>query len=253
MSKGKVLAIIPARYQSSRFPGKAVADLFGMPMVQWVYDKVKKCYAVDETWIATDDKRIEDAVAPFLSRVVMTPSNCENGTERAWAAYKAIRSEFDIILNVQGDEPLIKSEDIEKVIQCFENEQTQIASLYRKLDENENPDDPNLVKVVLKANNEALYFSRSRIPYDRSGNFTTTDFYAHVGIYGFRTKVLEEIMASPSSYLENREMLEQLRWLEAGFSIKMAKTTNKPRGIDTPEQLEILKTEARENPAIMKV
>lgn len=253
MSKGRVLAIIPARYQSTRFPGKVIAELCGMPMVQWVYDKAKQTRSVDEVWVATDHSAVEDALSPFLTRVVQTPSNCVSGTERAWSAYKAIRSEFDIILNIQADEPLISPEDIEKVISAFDRPETQIASLFRRMDQDEDPNDSNIVKVVLKRNNDALYFSRSRIPFDRDQSAEGNDFFAHVGIYGFKTSVLEEIMTqSNSSYLEGREMLEQLNWLEHGYQIKMARTEHKPRGVDTPEQLEAIIRDVKENPSIIK-
>ncbi|MDR1783622.1 MAG: 3-deoxy-manno-octulosonate cytidylyltransferase, partial [Dysgonamonadaceae bacterium] len=238
----KFLGVIPARYASTRFPGKPLADMAGKPMLQRVYERVSGLF--DKTVVATDDERIFDAVTRFGGEVVMTSPEHRSGTDRCYEAALKVGGGYDAIVNVQGDEPFIKPTQIELLKSCFDERDTQIATLVKPF----SPDadfetlfNPNSPKVVLNSRNEAIYFSRSIIPYIRGKEHTewlkSAVFYKHIGIYAFRSEILAEITALPQSTLEKAESLEQLRWIEYGYAIKCGITDEETIGIDTPEDL----------------
>lgn len=240
----KFIGIIPARYASSRFPGKPLADMAGKPMIQRVYEQVKNC--VDSVYVATDDVRIQQAVLHFGGNVVMTSQNHRSGTDRCFEAYQKIGQGYDIIINIQGDEPFIHPEQIESIKACFTDESVQIATLVKPFNESDDFEtilfNPNSPKVVVNKNNEAMYFSRSVVPYIRNKKYTewlhSHTFYKHIGMYAYRPDILAEITRLPQSPLEQAESLEQLRWLENGYRIKVGYTYQETIGIDTPEDLE---------------
>lgn len=239
----KFLGIIPARYASTRFPGKPLADIAGKPMIQRVYEQVAGL--LDEVCVATDDDRILQAVHSFGGKAVMTSSAHRNGTDRCYEALTKTRGNFDIVVNIQGDEPFIKPSQIELLKTCFEDGKTQIATLVNPFPEGVHFDvlfNPNTPKVILNKNREAIYFSRSVIPYIRGEHHTEWlklfTFYRHTGIYAYKSDVLGEITALPQSPLELAESLEQLRWIENGYTIKAGITGEETMGIDTPEDLE---------------
>lgn len=240
----KFIGIIPARYASSRFPGKPLADMAGKPMIQRVYEQVKNC--VDSVYVATDDVRIQQAVLHFGGNVVMTSQNHRSGTDRCFEAYQKIGQDYDIIINIQGDEPFIHPKQIESIKACFTDESVQIATLVKPFNESDDFEtvlfNPNSPKVVVNKNNEAMYFSRSVVPYIRNKKYTewlhSHTFYKHIGMYAYRPDILAEITRLPQSPLEQAESLEQLRWLENGYRIKVGYTYQETIGIDTPEDLE---------------
>ncbi len=238
-----VLAVIPARFASTRFPGKPLAVIGGKTMINRVYEQVSK--ALNDVVVATDDERIFDEVKSFGGKVVMTSANHQSGTDRCFEALTLIGNDFDIVVNIQGDEPFIQPEQILQLIDCFRDKSVEIATLARKIEVQEGNDflfNPNVVKVTFNQEMNALYFSRSVIPYLR--NVNEDDYlkqglhYTHIGMYAFRTEVLKQIVALPQSVHEKSESLEQLRWLDHGYSIRVAETNYKSFGIDTPEDLE---------------
>lgn len=240
----KFIGIIPARYASTRFPGKPLADIDGRSMIERVYRQVES--GVDAVCVATDDERIMRAVQAFGGRAVMTSDAHRSGTDRCYEAYTKAGEGYDVVINIQGDEPFIHPEQIETLKGCFSDASVQIATLVKPF----NPDDdfetvlfnPNTPKVVLNKNNEAMYFSRSVIPYIRGKQYTewlaAHPFYKHIGLYAYRADTLREITQLPQSPLELAESLEQLRWLENGYKIKAGVTHRETVGIDTPEDLE---------------
>lgn len=240
----KFIGIIPARYASSRFPGKPLADIGGMPMIQRVYKQVEG--VLDNVCVATDDEQIFKAVEAFGGNVVMTSSLHRSGTDRCYEAYAKVGTGYDVIVNIQGDEPFIHPEQIEALKACFSDPSTQIATLVKPFaataDFEKELFNPNSPKVVLNTNNEAMYFSRSVIPYMRGKNYTewlaNHTYYKHIGLYAYRAQTLQEITRLPPSPLELAESLEQLRWLENGYKIKAGITQRETVGIDTPEDLE---------------
>lgn len=239
----KFMAIIPSRYASTRFPGKPLIDLAGKPMIQRVYEQVKK--AVSEVWVATDDARIFDVVQSFGGNAVMTSSLHRSGTERCFEAYRKIGEKVDVVINIQGDEPFIQPEQIEELKNCFDSQAVQLATLVKPFRKEEGIDalfNPASPKVVIDNNFEALYFSRSVIPYvrdiDQSHWLDHHVFYKHIGIYGYRTDILKEIVSLPQSMLEKAESLEQLRWIENGYRIRVGVTDIETIGIDTPQDME---------------
>lgn len=238
----KFLAIIPARYASTRFPGKPLAMLGGKPMIQRVYEQVAG--VLDEAVVATDDERIFEAVERFGGRVVMTSTAHRSGTDRCREAYEKVGGDYDVVVNVQGDEPFIRREQLEALKRCFESPATQIATLvkpFTEADGLEALENPNSPKVVLDGGSQALLFSRSVIPYlrgvERNEWLAKHTFYKHIGIYAFRAETLMEVTALPPSRLELAESLEQLRWLENGYRIGVGITDFETIGIDTPEDL----------------
>ena len=239
----KFIGIIPARYASTRFPGKPLADMKGKYMIQRVYEQA--CKVLDRVCVATDDERIFNAVQSFGGQVVMTSTEHRSGTDRCFEAYTNLGDREDVVINIQGDEPFIKPEQIESLIACFDSPQTQIATLVRPFEEAEGYEalaNPNSPKVVMNEHHEALYFSRSIIPYLRGVEPTEWParhtYYKHIGMYGYRADVLARITRLPQSSLEMAESLEQLRWLQNGYTVKVGITTQETIGIDTPADLE---------------
>lgn len=238
----RFLGLIPARYASTRFPAKPLAMLGGKTVIQRVYEQVVGC--VDEAFVATDDVRIAEAVEAFGGKVVMTSTTHKSGTDRCHEAATKVGDQFDVIINIQGDEPFIHPSQIETVKQCFNDDSTQIATLVRPFPSDtslEQLQNPNGVKVVIDNDLHALYFSRSVIPYLRGVESSEWlkhhTFYKHIGLYAYQRSVLDEITSLPQSSLELSESLEQLRWLENGYTIKVGLTEVETIGIDTPEDL----------------
>jgi len=239
----KFIAIIPARYESSRFPGKPLVDMDGKPMIQRVYEQVKK--SINDVYVATDDERIMEAVESFGGKAVMTSVDHRSGTDRCNEAYKKIGQPFDVVLNIQGDEPFINPEQIDILKACFTDSSVEIATLVKPFDKNTEHNvlkNPSTPKVVISEKLEAIYFSRSIIPFLRDAqepNWASLHtFYKHIGIYGYRTDVLKQITQLLPGVLEQAESLEQLRWIENGYKIKVGITTFETIGIDTPEDLQ---------------
>ena len=239
----KSIGIIPARYASTRFPGKPLADMKGKYMIQRVYEQA--CKVLDRVCVATDDERIFNAVQSFGGQVVMTSDRHRSGTDRCFEAYTNLGGGEEVVINIQGDEPFIKPEQIESLIACFDSPQTQIATLVRPFEATEGYEalaNPNSPKVVMNERHEALYFSRSIIPYLRGVEpeqwLSRHVYYKHIGMYGYRADVLGEITRLPQSSLELAESLEQLRWLQNGYTVKVGITTQETIGIDTPADLQ---------------
>lgn len=237
------IAIIPARYASTRFPGKPLAKIGGVMMIERVYRRAEAAFA--DVAVATDDKRIYDAVKAFGGNVVMTSESHRSGTDRCREAYANLGSDADVVVNIQGDEPFISLSQLESVKDCFTDPGVGIASLARPFDPSRGFEalfDSNLVKVVMDSEQNALYFSRSIIPYVRNYEWKEwlqhAVFHTHVGLYGYRADVLKQLGELPQSPLELAESLEQLRWLQAGYRIRMAITEEPNIGIDTPADLE---------------
>lgn len=237
------IGIIPARYASSRFPGKPLAMIGDKPMIQRVYEQAKKVLA--DVYVATDDNRIYDAVESFGGKAVMTSDKHRSGTDRCYEAYCNVSSKADVVINIQGDEPFIHEEQICEIMECFDDPATQIATLVRKFDPSQGFDalnDCTKPKVAIDNNRNALYFSRSVIPFVRNAEKkdwpSETAFYMHVGMYAYKAAVLAEITKLPQSSLEIAESLEQLRWLQNGYKIKTGLTDKPTIGIDTPTDLE---------------
>lgn len=236
------IGIIPARYGSTRFPGKPLAMLGGRTVIERVYRQVEG--VLDEALVATDDPRIFEAVESFGGKAVMTSVHHKSGTDRVQEAYERFGCDFDAIVNIQGDEPFIQAQQLHVIQQCFEDKDTQIATLVKPFtpqDGLEALENPNSPKVVLDDRHRALYFSRSVIPFirglERSQWLSTQTFYKHIGLYAYRPDVLREITALPQSPLEMAESLEQLRWLQAGYVIQVGISQVETIGIDTPEDL----------------
>lgn len=239
----RYIAIIPARYASTRFPGKPLAQLGGQSVIERVYRQVSG--VIEDVVVATDDERIYSAVEAFGGRVVMTSAEHRSGTDRCWEAYCKQDEQFDVVINVQGDEPFISASQLRAIISCFEDENTDIATLikpFTKEDGLSALENPNTPKVVLDAQMRAIYFSRSVIPYlrgvEREQWLSHHTFYKHIGMYAFRSEVLEQITSLEQSVLEKAESLEQLRWLENGYKIGVGITEEETIGIDTPEDLQ---------------
>lgn len=239
----RFIAIIPARYASTRFPAKPLALLGGKPVIQRVYEQVTG--VISSAVVATDDERIAEVVKSFGGQVVMTSPNHKSGTDRCWEAYQKLGEEYDVVINVQGDEPFIAHSQLKAIMECFEDENTDIATLVKPFVESDGLaalENPNSPKVVLDSESRAIYFSRSVIPYlrgvEREDWLKHHTFYKHIGMYAFRRDVLGEVTALPQSTLEKAESLEQLRWLENGYKIGVGISDVETVGIDTPEDLE---------------
>ncbi|MCD8318232.1 MAG: 3-deoxy-manno-octulosonate cytidylyltransferase [Paraprevotella sp.] len=237
------IGIIPARYASTRFPAKPLALLGGKPMIQRVYEQVVPM--LDETIVATDDERIFKAVEDFGGKAVMTDVNHKSGTDRCCEAYHLHQKPYDVIVNIQGDEPFIHPQQIAAVKACFDDPYTQIATLVKPFTPADGwtaLENVNSPKVVVDRRMQALYFSRSIIPFQRNRDkaewLTGHTYYKHIGLYAYRAEVLQEITALPQSSLEIAESLEQLRWLENGYTIKVGVSEMETIGIDTPADLE---------------
>lgn len=230
----KKVIVIPARYASTRLPGKPLMEISGKPLIQWVYEAAMKPALKDRVIIATDDIRIRDAAVSFGADVVMTKPECESGTERVHQAIG--KTDADIIVNLQGDEPFVKAGMIDSLIYAMENERLQIATLCSPIKDEAEYLNPNIVKVVLDKFGFALYFSRSPIPHLRGKQKVL--IYKHIGIYGYSRKFLDQYVAMEKGVLEEAESLEQLRVLENGHDIKVLVTDYDGIGIDTEEDLE---------------
>ena len=239
----RFIVIIPARYASTRFPAKPLALLGGKPVIQHVYEQVSG--VVENVVVATDDERIYSAVEGFGGRVVMTSSNHKSGTDRCWEAYQKQGEEYDVVINVQGDEPFIAHSQLRAIMDCFNDETTDIATLVKPFTEEdgiEALENPNSPKVVLDKQSRAIYFSRSVIPYlrgvEREEWLKKHTYYKHIGMYAFRADVLRQVTSLEQSPLELAESLEQLRWLENGYKIGVGISDVETVGIDTPEDLQ---------------
>ena len=236
----KFIGLIPARYASTRFPGKPLALLAGKPVIQHVYEQAAK--VLDAVYVATDDERIYNKVMEFGGKAVMTSTEHHSGTDRIEEALEKIGGNFDVVVNIQGDEPFIAQSQIETLCHCFEDEATQIATLGKPFECIEAVENPNSPKIVVDNRGYAMYFSRSVIPFvrgvERQEWLKKYPFLKHLGIYAYRTEVLKAITRLPQSSLELAESLEQLRWLENGYRIKVGITNVETVGIDTPEDLQ---------------
>jgi 3-deoxy-manno-octulosonate cytidylyltransferase (CMP-KDO synthetase) len=235
--------IIPARYASTRFPGKPLVMIGGKTMVQRVYEQALK--SIDIVYIATDDERILEAAQKFGGKAVMTSPDHPSGTDRCAEAVDKIIKEtgkiIDVVVNIQGDEPFIRPEQIDLLKSCFNDSKVQIATLVRKTPPGEDIFNPNTPKVILDSENNALYFSRAAIPYVRDSEASKWSerhiYFKHIGLYAYCTRTLKKITKLPRSPLEIAESLEQNRWIENGFKIRCAATEWENIGIDTPDDL----------------
>lgn len=236
----KFIGIIPARYASTRFPGKPLALLGGKPVIQHVYEKVAA--VLEAAYVATDDERIYDVVKSFGGQVVMTRTDHKSGTDRIEEAIEKIGGEWDVVVNVQGDEPFVAKSQLDTICHCFDDPTTQIATLGKPFESMEAVQNPNSPKIVVDNMGFAMYFSRSVIPYvrgkEKSSWLTHYPFLKHLGIYAYRKDVLRQVTQLPQSSLEIAESLEQLRWLQNCFKIKVGTTDVETVGIDTPQDLE---------------
>jgi 3-deoxy-manno-octulosonate cytidylyltransferase (CMP-KDO synthetase) len=236
----KFTAIIPARYASTRFPGKPLAVLGGKTVIQRVYEQVNN--VLSEVYVATDDERIFKCVESFGGKAVMTRSDHQSGTDRIQEAVEKTSTQTDVIINVQGDEPFIQPSQIQTLMQLFDDPSTQIGTLGKYFENIEAVENPNSPKIVIDNRGFALYFSRSVIPYirgkERQNWFGEYPFLKHLGVYAYRREVLTEVTKLPQSSLEKTESLEQLRWLQNGYRIRVGLTDVETVGIDTPEDLQ---------------
>lgn len=230
----KGLGIIPARYGSTRFPGKPLVEINGKSMIRRVIDQAQKCSSLTEVWVATDDERIFNHVEAYGCKVVYTSEHCNSGTERICELLSNFEDEFDFVLNIQGDEPFVHVESLEELCNALITSQTDIATLSVQMESKEEASDPNRVKVVFSASGRALYFSRSAIPFARNGE---PNYFKHLGVYAYTTNALQQIKNLGASTLELTESLEQLRWLEHDLTISVIVTSHDSTGIDTPEDL----------------
>lgn len=238
----KILGVIPARYNSSRFPGKPLADIMGKTMIRRVVEQVQKCPLVDDVIVATDDNRIAENVLSSGGKVIMTGKNHRSGTDRIGEVLEKLTAEgkeYDVIVNIQGDEPFIDPKQIEEIISLFRDTGVQIATLAKKITSAEEVNNPNVVKVVFGKHEQALYFSRLPIPYLRTKTEETT-YFKHVGMYAYKADILKLLVTLEPAPLEKAESLEQLRWLENGYEIHVHITEFESVAIDTPEDLKKL-------------
>ena len=244
MTKIKILGIIPARYASSRFPGKPLAIINGKSMIERVYRQASNAGSLSELIVATDDERIQKEILSFGGKVIITSNEHKSGTDRCYEVVEKLikaGSNFDVIVNIQGDEPYIKPEQIDLVTSSFDDLKVQIATLVKKIKSRQELFNPNVNKVVLNQNKEAMYFSRNPIPYIQNHAkedwLFSHNYFKHIGIYAYRTIILSEIIKLSVSSLEKAESLEQLRWLENGYKIKVLETEHESIAVDTPEDL----------------
>ena len=237
----KILGVIPARYASTRFPGKSLVDIQGKTMIRRVYEQSCQAISLSEVIVATDDQRIYDEIASLGGKVLMTSADHTNGTERCCEVLEKMNESFDYVVNIQGDEPFIDPRQIDILSACLDGD-TQLATLVRHESDMQKIMSATEMKVVVNKNKEAMYFSRSVIPFVREADQASWaeqfPFYLHVGIYAYRADVLKKIVKLSPSPLETAECLEQLRWLENGYKIKVAETDLPSFMIDTPEDLE---------------
>ncbi len=245
------IGIIPARMASTRFPGKPLEIIAGYPLVQHVYCAAKACKTLADVWVATDDIKIADAVENFGGKVVVTSPDHTSGTDRIVEAVEKVAGDAEIVVNIQGDEPLVRPSDIDKcVAEITAKNNADWATLIYKLDVGS--EDPNTVKVVCDSNGFALYFSRAQIPFDRDGN-TPIQRFGHIGLYVYKIKALKKFASLKSTPLELAEKLEQLRALESGMKIVCVKTEKAYPGIDTPEDLANVNEIIKKNPELLNI
>ncbi len=241
----KVIGIIPARYGSTRFPGKPLVEINGKSMIQRVYEQAKQTSALDHVVVATDDQRIVDAVNAFGGEVLMTAEHHQSGTDRCKEVLLNQSIDFDIVVNIQGDEPYIDPEQITQAVNCFSDENTEIATLVKLITTNEELFNANKPKVLIDETDFAIYFSRAVIPFQRGIEqndwIEHYNYYKHIGLYAYRADILKEITTISPSRLELAEGLEQLRWIENGYKIKVAITDTESLSVDTPEDLNAFK------------
>ncbi|MDR6781672.1 3-deoxy-manno-octulosonate cytidylyltransferase (CMP-KDO synthetase) [Pedobacter africanus] len=237
----KVLGIIPARFASTRFPGKPLVEIQGKSMIQRVYEQTLKAKSLTKVVVATDDERIANEINSFGGSFVMTASTHQSGTDRCAEVARHFL-DYDIVINIQGDEPFIDPKQIDLLVSCFEKENVQLATLIKKIQTEAELFNNNIPKVVINSRQEAIYFSRHTIPYIRNAEkdkwLNSQQFYKHIGIYGYTTLSLQEITKLKPSALEIAESLEQLRWIENGYAIQTRVTDIETIAIDTPEDLE---------------
>lgn len=249
----KVVGIIPARYASTRFPGKPLALIKGKPMIQRVYEQALKS-KLDAVVIATDDVRIADAVMDFGGQYVMTSPNHRSGTDRCCEALDLLKTKYDAVVNIQGDEPFIDPKQIDLLVDLIVRDDTPLASLAKRIDDADELFSPNAVKVVVNQEGNALYFSRNPIPFmrnvDRDEWLAKGRFYKHIGIYAYKADVLHQVAHMEPSALEQAESLEQLRWLVNGLAIRMALSDAENISIDTPDDLHRAEQYAQTKPEI---
>ncbi len=240
-----ILAIIPARYASTRFPGKPLADIGGKSMIQRVAERVQLCKVISEVLVATDDERIYTHVTSLGVRCIMTSPHHPSGTDRCLEAYQLSGMQADAIINVQGDEPFVDISQLETLAALISQPNVSIATLVKKITDTSTLFDPSKVKVVMNAQKQALYFSRQAIPFLRNAESQAWiehhTYYKHLGLYAYKTETLSAICALQPSLLEMAESLEQLRWLENGYSIDVGLTEIETPSVDTPEDLERLR------------
>jgi len=243
----KAIVIIPARFASTRFPGKPLVKIGGKTMIERVYEQANQCAQVSQIFVATDHEEILKTVIDFGGNGVMTSVQCQSGTDRCAEVilHRALNEE--IIINIQGDEPFIQPEQIAELIELMQSDSVKIGTLAKSITESESLFNPNVVKIVRSKEGRALYFSRNPIPFIRGVKpdqwIGKADFFQHVGLYGYKKSTLLALTKLPPGMLEQAESLEQLRWLEAGYELFVAETDYESLGIDTPDDL--LKAEAR--------
>ncbi|MEO6168448.1 MAG: 3-deoxy-manno-octulosonate cytidylyltransferase [Chitinophagales bacterium] len=246
-----MLVVIPARHASTRFPGKPLVMIHSKSMIQRVYEQALKCTTVNDVLVATDDERIEKAVKSFGGKVMMTSSLHQSGTERCAEVVQNAGEDYDVVINVQGDEPFISPEQIDLVAKCFNDPTVHIATLIKRISKVDELSNTSIVKAVVGEQLQALYFSRSPLPHFRGIPaeqwLSSGIYYKHIGIYGYRTNVLEQLVKLPPHNLEQAESLEQLRWLANGYRIKTAITLLETISIDTPRDLETALQFSKEN------
>lgn len=236
----KIIAVIPSRYGSSRYPGKPLAQILGKPMIQWVYERVLEVSEISDVYVATDDERIYNSVIGFGGKAVMT-GECSCGTDRVYQVCKDI--DCNIVLNIQGDEPMIKPEMIRDLISAFDDPDVKMATLKKEIVNESDINNPNIAKLITDSDRNAIYFSRSTVPYNRDGK--SIKYFKHIGIYGYKKTFLKEFVSLPKSMLEEVEQLEQLRAIENGHKIRVIETQHQSIGVDIPEHISIVEAELK--------
>lgn len=236
----KILGVIPARYASTRFPAKPLADIAGKTMIEWVYSQATQSLKLDQVVVATDNQKIFDHIKEKGGKVLMTSENHVSGTDRCAEALLLTKEKFDYVINIQGDEPFIDPRQIDLLASLLDGK-TELATLIKKIKDAAALHNANIVKVITNIHQEAIYFSRSAVPHLRNVKpedwLSKQTYFKHIGMYGYRTDILAEITKLSPSSLEVAESLEQLRWIENGYKIKVAETEIESMGIDTPEDL----------------
>ena len=246
----RILGVIPSRYASTRFEGKPLKEIEGHTMIEWVYKRSEKAN-INSLVVATDDERIFETVKKFGGNVVMTSNKHENGTSRIIEVIENKKySDYDFVINIQGDEPLIDIDSINLLADSYRKEKSEIITLKKVIETREDIENPNIVKVITDFNDNALYFSRSIIPYNRD-NKIVPKYFKHIGIYGYTTDFLKKLNRLRDGVLEKVESLEQLRFIENGYKIKVLETSSGIIGVDTSEDLETVRRYIKENNIIL--